>query len=296
MRSSDARGGVERGRPRARAKVDANARRPDELDADAETAEATRLLLRCAKREEDSHSSPSASTPHPTTTSPASSAPAASRSSGASLLFLGTGSAEPSKYRGASGVLATLPRSGGNAVAPLLSDDGGYLVDSFEKSAAPSVSRDERRERYLLLDAGEGCLGAMTRLLGDAATDAVVRRLAAVWISHAHADHALGLRALVAARGKHTAGRSGGGDCGALLPPLAIVGPRSIERWLARSQPATEPGFERGRAWTFVDARTLEAGGRGAAGPFRLPRAQEPPTTNAFAENGPPNAFVVGGS
>ena len=139
MRSSDARGGVERGRSRARAKVDANARRPNELDADAETAEATRLLLRCAKREEDSHSSPSASTPHPTTTSPASSAPAASRSSGASLLFLGTGSAEPSKYRGASGVLATLPRSGGNAVAPLLSDDGGYLVDSFEKSAAPSV-------------------------------------------------------------------------------------------------------------------------------------------------------------
>ena len=44
----------------------------------------------------------------------------------------------------------------------------------------------------MLLDAGEGTVGAMRRQFG-AETASVILRLELVWISHMHADHHLGL-------------------------------------------------------------------------------------------------------
>jgi ribonuclease BN (tRNA processing enzyme) len=63
----------------------------------------------------------------------------------------------------------------------------------------------------LLLDAGEGCLAQLTRAYGAAGAAAQVAALAAVWVSHRHADHMLGLPALLAARPPSA-------------PPLLVIG------------------------------------------------------------------------
>jgi ribonuclease Z len=67
----------------------------------------------------------------------------------------------------------------------------------------------------LLLDAGEGVAGAITRYLGPDVGAAAVAGLRAVWISHHHPDHMLGVPGLLAARPKGS-------------PPLAVVGPGAL--------------------------------------------------------------------
>ncbi|GIM10126.1 hypothetical protein Vretimale_13897 [Volvox reticuliferus] len=86
-----------------------------------------------------------------------------------SVLFLGTGCAEPSKYRGASAVLVM--------------------------GLGPTRGS-------LLIDAGEGTYGAMVRWLGPRGAMEQVASLELIWISHKHPDHLLGLPALLEARGK----------------------------------------------------------------------------------------------
>lgn len=105
------------------------------------------------------------------------------------MLFLGTGSAEPSKYRGASAILLRL-------------------------SCGQSV----------LMDCGEGALGALCRAHGTAAALRHVASLGCVWVSHRHADHMSGVLPLLAAYP-------------ASLPPLLVVGPRSLRDWLAEAAP-----------------------------------------------------------
>ena len=61
------------------------------------------------------------------------------------------------------------------------------------------------------MDAGEGVLGQMARLWGSRGAAAQAAALAAVLISHKHADHVLGVPALLAAR------PSG-------VPPLIVIG------------------------------------------------------------------------
>ena len=85
------------------------------------------------------------------------------------IIFLGTGSAEPNKYRGSSGILVELPHS---------------------------VSEDVQKS-WILLDCGEGTLGSMHRIFGESATKEIVKNLKMVWISHHHADHMLGVRGFV---------------------------------------------------------------------------------------------------
>ena len=62
-----------------------------------------------------------------------------------------------------------------------------------------------------MLDAGEGVLGQLMRRFGRGGALQQVAALAAVWISHKHADHLLGLPALLAARPRQA-------------PPLIIIG------------------------------------------------------------------------
>ena len=73
------------------------------------------------------------------------------------IIAIGTGSAQPSKYRNVSATLIRVP------------DHGGYL-----------------------LDCGEGTLGQLRRMFGFDGADEIIKDLRAIWISHLHADHHLG--------------------------------------------------------------------------------------------------------
>lgn len=84
------------------------------------------------------------------------------------IIFLGTGSAEPSKYRGSSGILVELPH--------------------------PTVSHGKS---WLMLDCGEGTVGSIARMFGREVMMSIVQSLKMVWISHHHADHMLGVRGVL---------------------------------------------------------------------------------------------------
>lgn len=131
------------------------------------------------------------------------------------ITFLGTGAAIPSKYRNVTGVLIDMPTRGA----------------------------------AMLADCGEGSLGQMRRRLGEGGANDVLRRLTAVWISHIHADHHVGLPALLAART-----RLMGLDC----PPVLVIGPRPLRRALT-----AYAGLEPMR-FRFVEASTTTPDGAAA--------------------------------
>ncbi|KAI3336496.1 hypothetical protein HD806DRAFT_473860 [Xylariaceae sp. AK1471] len=81
----------------------------------------------------------------------------------AEIISLGTGSALPSKYRNVSATLVRVPGY------------GNYLFD-----------------------AGENTMGQMRRVFGNELSS-VLRDLKAIWISHLHADHHLGIAAVIKA-------------------------------------------------------------------------------------------------
>ncbi|XP_015165885.1 zinc phosphodiesterase ELAC protein 2-like [Solanum tuberosum] len=81
------------------------------------------------------------------------------------IVFLGTGSSLPSKYRNVSSIYVNLFSKGG-----------------------------------LLLDCGEGTLAQLKRRYGISVADSVVRNLKCIWISHIHADHHAGLARILALR------------------------------------------------------------------------------------------------
>lgn len=112
------------------------------------------------------------------------------------LLFLGTGSALPSKYRNVSGIYL---------------DCGG--TDRFGA----------------LLDCGEGSLTQLARAVGGdrTALDAVLCRLRLIWVSHLHADHHLGVLTVLLERER--AGARAGGTA---LPTVLVAGPHGLEPWL----------------------------------------------------------------
>jgi ribonuclease Z len=75
---------------------------------------------------------------------------------------LGTGSAIPSKYRNVSATHLDIPGLGG-----------------------------------ILLDCGEGSLGQLRRRFGPEGTRRIMSELKMIYISHMHADHHLGLQAIL---------------------------------------------------------------------------------------------------
>lgn len=117
---------------------------------------------------------------------------------GGSILFLGTGSSVPSKYRNVTGMLVVLP--------------GGLHEDESEKE--PRINK--KLPNAVVLDFGEGSLGQLYSFCrhrpyegrdgggeqhGETATLAVfeqwLRSVTMISISHSHADHNLGLIALM---------------------------------------------------------------------------------------------------
>ncbi|KAI1104689.1 hypothetical protein F4804DRAFT_306514 [Jackrogersella minutella] len=81
----------------------------------------------------------------------------------AEVIFLGTGSALPSKYRNVSATLVRVPGTGN-----------------------------------FLFDCGENTLGQLRRVFGDDLPE-ILRDLKCVWISHLHADHHLGTASVLKA-------------------------------------------------------------------------------------------------
>lgn len=148
---------------------------------------------------------------------PASSPPPVSAVAGMTLRFLGTGSALPGKHRNVSGMhLSVSSRLG------------------------------------VLLDAGEGSLGQLSRALGRDGCLAALHSLRVAFISHMHADHHLGLPAILTARA--AAGATG---------QVAVIGPRALEPWLL-----TSLGDSAAAGVSFFDARDLTDPQAPAAGFF----------------------------
>ncbi|EIE26920.1 hypothetical protein COCSUDRAFT_59422 [Coccomyxa subellipsoidea C-169] len=146
----------------------------------------------------------------------------AARGDAAQVLFLGTGCAEPSKYRG------------GAAVHVRLSDGRG-----------------------LLLDAGEGALGQLVRHFGPAGA---VDALCSVWLSHKHADHILGLPGILHARSASSPPLLASNAAiksftirGKLTS--LVIGPSAAQRWLAEAAQALQLRYH------FVHCRNFDADG-----------------------------------
>lgn len=107
------------------------------------------------------------------------------------IVFLGTGSSVPSKRRNVSGILLqTEPNS------------------------------------YILLDCGEGTAGQLYRHYGDEATANILRNLKAIFISHMHADHHMGLFGILLDRAKVMSKN------GEIPSPVLLLSPIQINRWL----------------------------------------------------------------
>lgn len=135
----------------------------------------------------------------------------ANRAAAPTLMFLGTGAAIPSKYRNVSCILLRTP--GGGA----------------------------------LLDCGEGSLGQMERRLGLDGAEEALNTLRVAWISHIHADHHLGLLAVLVARRRARA------RAGLPTQPLTVVGPTPLRRVL-EAHSRLEP-----LCYRFVDAAETTA-------------------------------------
>ncbi|CAL4134523.1 unnamed protein product, partial [Meganyctiphanes norvegica] len=83
------------------------------------------------------------------------------------ITFLGTGSCIPNKTRNTSSIVVRLSH-----------------------------------EKTLILDCGEGTYGQLLRFFGRSESDCILKQLAAIYVSHHHADHHIGLINLLQARKK----------------------------------------------------------------------------------------------
>jgi ribonuclease Z len=260
------------------ASMDQRSNRAPELDVDAIVSKALLSRLRVAEDENENaedHENERRRT--------SSAAAAAAASSAPSLLFLGTGSAEPSKYRGSSGVLVKLPS--------VIDDDErpGTGIPGIPGIPGTGTRRARRDGGYALLDCGEGVAGAARRFLGDDEGGRVLDELRFVFVTHHHPDHMAGLLGVLAARSRNA-------------PPLPIFGPSATARWLrravetgavggvdrktetsetsepwARSRRAIDDGLE--KLVSFTHTTSLYARDAGSfGGPFWIPPKPDPTT------------------
>eukprot|EP00536_Pseudo-nitzschia_multiseries_P004462 jgi/Psemu1/253636/estExt_Genewise1Plus.C_740055 len=138
---------------------------------------------------------------------------------GGEILFTGTGSAVPCKHRNVSGIHVRM--NNGNA---------------------------------MLLDVGEGTVGQLLRAKqhekhrgnGKESLADVLKQIKAIWISHPHADHHLGIIRLLEERQRLVSGRD----------PVVLIAPPNILNFL-REYESVEPSVA--DSYLFLDCRALKA-------------------------------------
>ncbi|XP_075230593.1 ribonuclease Z [Lycorma delicatula] len=114
------------------------------------------------------------------------------------IIFLGTGSCIPNKTRNTSGI----------------------LLNISEKCC-------------MLMDCGEGTYGQLVRFYGKDNVGDILSSMRAIYISHLHADHHIGLIGILKARRKYTNNSSNS--------PLFLLAPKQIMTWLRYYNDNFEP-------------------------------------------------------
>lgn len=112
------------------------------------------------------------------------------------IVFLGTGSCIPNKLRNTSGILI-----------------------------------HTTKEDCILLDSGEGTYGQIVRFHGRDKSDEVLRNLKAIYISHLHTDHHVGLIGILKGRRRAIANlKSSGKEMN--VQPVYLLAPIQLLSWL----------------------------------------------------------------
>ena len=143
---------------------------------------------------------------------------------GGEILFTGTGSAIPCKHRNVSGIYVRMENS-----------------------------------NSMLLDVGEGTIGQLLRAkqhtehrtTGEPGLSDVLKKIKAVWISHPHADHHLGILRLLEERKRLLS------NC----DPLVLIAPPNILGFL-QDYEMVEPRVA--DSYIFLDCRSLKSNGNGS--------------------------------
>ncbi len=109
------------------------------------------------------------------------------------VTFLGTGGALPSKHRNVSGILLSYKCVFFASRASMRSHLVALYTVIITLSRTSSGDSTLTQMRHILLDCGEGTAFQLVRLVGPVQAPAIISALDFVWLSHAHADHHLGL-------------------------------------------------------------------------------------------------------
>jgi ribonuclease Z len=151
----------------------------------------------------------------------------------AEIIFTGTSSAVPNKYRNVTGIFVRMPQSA--VVENSIAERSALFLDCGEGSYG-SLVRRLGRERSIATALENGGLGCV---------DDAISCISLVWISHMHADHHLGTLRLIIERAKARIRLS--------LPelPVLIVGPTRMYFWLLEMSRIDK---ELAGQWRFADA------------------------------------------